>query len=462
MSFPNLRGPHRVGLVASLRGAISRVGLYWRVARGVADESLSSADEAHPFEIASLLILSTAVAIPLTGLLALIESFATTSQHPWIRVAGLAPSLLIGLICLAALTWTALRAEASPAPERLFALSMIAIVPGIMVAVVATAGLFTTITTAIEATSTTSTAFWRAALYFLWSAVDSIPLLEVSDLTGWTQEPPAAPGVATWMALFLKLVLLVPLVRVIAASYAWARDRHRASDENAGARRPEERFDDDESIQVSLMLLAWIVVTFVATVAYLRWMGAPTSALPELVGDWLPASVTLASRTLDLTWVPSAVQWIGLAALLWFAGMVLLGFVVRAVGTRSPTAAGILLIDLLALIVTGTLLAALLLGRLVQSGLGDVKPDMPSNPGVGTAIECLVWPLVDGLPLVGVTDTLGWQPVHSFSGVFVGLVQVGYRPGSSGPLSRSPGWSSTCRVGCRILRSRRPRSSPGT
>jgi undecaprenyl-diphosphatase len=59
------------------------------------------------------------------------------------------------------------------------------LVPGVLLAVVATAGVFTTVTTATEATDPTTMAFWRAALYFLCAEIASaVVVLVIKNLIG--------------------------------------------------------------------------------------------------------------------------------------------------------------------------------------------------------------------------------------------------------------------------------------
>jgi hypothetical protein len=361
----------------------------------------------------------------------------------WLRVGA----VLVGLAALAAVIALMVRwylrhraAQDDPFP-MLTALVLSAVATGL--AVVAFAGVATLVWRAGLAApprSATPPGYARVERSYLWILVDSVPVLDLPQRLGWVDPLPLAGLAADVVRLVYRFVLLVPLIRVAQATYAWAKSSWlRAYERRTTTLELINRDLAEEPEWVGTPGISSGVPTWRAPatrhVRRRAWHGVNLTGTGQLVLAGLAVLAVMGSGYLPRLpalarlwpgggpavsvagWLATGLSWLLAAWLVvrWFRSIPRRGEDLIELPLSSVTVVTV------AWIIQIICAAAALLNPLVRAGLTTATP---VRGGPTTLLEILAWQVTDVLPGPNIVEGLHWRRPGSLDGLVAGLVEI--------------------------------------
>ena len=390
-----------------------RATRYFQVLARSTDRALDPLEENFRETWPSFVAISVLVAIPVTGCVRGAHMVTVNSEHTSLVWLGLLPGVLISATSLAALGWATLRRAAQP--ERAYTVGLLASAVATLVTVESVAGVTAALwhSGAIMSRPDAEPSLWASERYFLWQLLQSFPFLELEGSFRWREPKEHLGAVGASGVIALKLVLLLPLTRLVVSGYWWLRTKPSRAARGGGA--------------------AWIVVAGAVVGALLTYgsllaIWTPDAPLARLLEDQLPPDMELGGHTIPLGWVELGVSWACVAVLMWLCG--LLGLAVLVLVSQQHDeirSLAAVFTAILLLLPVATVLAAVATLLAVESGLAHSVPELPADAPVAVAVESQLWGLADAIPFLDIPETFRWRRPHHFTGWPVGLVGVGFK-----------------------------------
>ncbi|SEC52217.1 hypothetical protein SAMN04489727_4057 [Amycolatopsis tolypomycina] len=377
---------------------------------------LTSVGERHTDVLPALVLVSAVVAVPVTGLVRLLQTFTVTSPDPVTAVLGVLPGALLSVAGLGAVLWAF--GNVKQAATRAYGVGLLASVLTPLLTIEATAGVVTVLWRhgALAARPGSGPGLWASERYFVWHALDAVPFLEIEDTFAWPEPAELSGTAAGTIVVALKVVLLLPMARLLVSAYWWVRNRE--------STLTGEDFGDD----VAALPAVWTLLLALPAYAGAWFLWPPESPLARWLRDHVPQSVDVARVRVPLGWVLPAAQWLVLAVLLVVCGFFGL-WVITAAFFRHNSAwwalvavAGVLLWAHLALVLTAS---AVLLS--VRSGIAAAVPPLPADAPVTVGVGDQLWGFANAVPGLDITQTTHWTRRHVFTGWPVGVLTLGFR-----------------------------------
>ncbi|TDQ00829.1 hypothetical protein [Labedaea rhizosphaerae] len=361
-------------------------------------------------------LMSAVLAIPVTGLVRVVQMFTVTGSRLWLGVLGVLPGFVLAVVSLVAVIWAF--GSAKQAGARAYGVGLLVSVLAPVLAVEATAGIVTLLWRhgAIVAAHGAAPGLWASERFFLWHTLDAIPFLEIGDTFGWGEPTDLAGGAPSWIVVGLKLLVLIPLARLLVSAFWWLRAKE--------SRTPGDEFWLDSPAGFLMPLLGVTAAAY----AFLIWLWPSDSWLARLLDDLVPASVDVAGRHLPLAWVTPSVQWLVGGLLLMFGvflGMNLIIMLFARFESVTAMAAAVLMTLLwmhIALIMTAAVVILF-----VRGGIATATPPLPPDAPLTAGIGDQVWGFVNAVPGLDIPKTTHWTRHHAFSGWPVGVLTLGLR-----------------------------------
>jgi hypothetical protein len=372
--------------------------------------------ETHQSSLPVFVLLSVALAIPVTAMVRVIQMLMVTSSQLWLGILGVIPGALLAVLSLSAVMWAFGSAKKEGA--RAYGVGLLASALAPLLAVESTAGIVTLLWRhgAIIGKAGSIAGLWPSERYFLWHTLDAIPFLKISETFGWGEPMELAGGAAGWIVVGLKVAVLIPLARLMVSAFWWVRAR-------------ESKVDGDDFWldEPAEYLSAFLVMT-AGAYAFVIFLWPRHAWLARLLDDHVPASVDVFGQHIALAWVTPSVRWLVLGLLLVFcvyAGAFLIGLLFarfESVVTSLAAVGGVLLWLHVALVLTA---AATIL--FVRSGVATTTPPLPADPPLTAGIGDQVWNFVNAIPGLDIPKTTHWTRRYAFSGWPVGVLTLGLR-----------------------------------
>lgn len=275
-----------------------------------------------------------------------------------------------------------------------------------------------------------------ARLFFLWQVADTLPVFAVPDTLGW-KEPQLGLVAAGVLTLLLKVLLVLPLIRIAVAAF-------RLVDENDGADplryrlfaprgRQEQpdgaaRFDPLRAAGRSIRRIVLCGVALALALTVCNWMGPTTAWLAARLPGSLGRGVRSAGGAVLTALGPRGVQAVvlmGLAALLSVATVRIVYRLVRvnlAEMSGVVAGAGVLAASLAALLLV---LSSAVVWDLLLTCLIAGRPPMIE---AFWHLEWYAWHVFDVVPELTVPGALDWSrpatPRESWSGPLLLVVKL--------------------------------------
>ncbi|HET6710860.1 hypothetical protein [Amycolatopsis sp.] len=386
-----------------------------RLPRGIAAgyarswHQLTSVGERHTDVLPALVLVSALIAVPVTGLVRLLQTFTVTSPRPVTAFLGVLPGALLSVAGLGAVLWAF--GNVKQAAARAYGVGLLASVLTPLLTVEATAGIVTLLWRhgGLTARPGSVPGLWASERYFLWHTLDAVPFLEVEDTFAWPEPAELSGTAAGTIVVALKVVLLLPMARLLVSAYWWVRNRESTL---AGE-------DIGEDAEVAAVPAVWTLLLAVPAYAGAWFLWPPEAPLARWLRDHVPQA---------LGWVTPVAQWLTLAVLLLLCGFFGLWVIVAAFFRHNSAwwalvaVAGVLLWAHLALVLTAS---AVLLS--VRSGLAAAVPPLPPDAPVAVGIGDQLWGFANAVPGLDITETTHWTRRHVFTGWPVGVITLGFR-----------------------------------
>jgi hypothetical protein len=391
-----------------------RTTRYFRVLARSTNRALDPMEESFTETWPSLVVISMLVAIPVTGCVRGAHMLTVSSDNLWLVCIGLLPGMMISFASLTALAWASVRRNVQP--ERAYVVGLLASAVATLVTVEWVAGVTTALWHAGEISSQPDAApsLWASERYYVWHLLQSFPFFDLERSFGWTEPNGYLGVVAGGAVIALRVVLLLPLARLGISGYWWLRTKPHTSGWSDGG--------------APWIFVAWALVAALLTYGCLVAIWSPDSLLSRVLDDHLPGRVELWQQTLSLGWIEEAAQWICLAALIWFCGLLGGGLLMEVSHEHDEIRSLVaIFVGTLLLLAVGAVLAGASTLLLVNSGLAHSVPAVPAGAPVTVAVESQLWGLADAIPFLNIPRTVHWERPYAFSGWPVGLVSVTFK-----------------------------------
>ncbi|MEU0885884.1 hypothetical protein ABZ345_45535 [Lentzea sp. NPDC005914] len=389
---------------------------YFRILFQFTNRALDPMDEGLTDAWPAVVFLSALVALPVTALVRGAHMLTLSHHNNLIVLIGLLPGFIISAISLTALTWGSRQAQRAARPERAYVIGLLASVVALLVTVESVAGILAALwhLGVITSQPGVTPSLWSSERYFIWHILKSFPFLKIDQAFNWG-EPRGPGGIFTGVSVvIIKIVLLLPLLRIAKGAYWWLRTKPNREYES----------DDFELNRVPVILLGALLLSW----GYLTIIWPPNSIATRKLEEYLPDSVEVASRNISLDWIPATIQWLPLGVMMvacWTIGLALLLAVYGSM--ESIWSITLVIVSVLLWIPLLTVLSAAASLLLVRSGLANSVPPLPANTQITVGLENLLWGFFDAVPALDITRTLHWERPPVFAGWQVGLISMMFR-----------------------------------
>lgn len=430
---PHERRPARLPTFrASVRSPVTTA---WRAARWVGRAVAIELDDV-PGDLVFFFRRSLAFGVLSFGCVHLLGWWAVSSDGTIGQVLGVGLAMAVAALSLLTLAWVFWQILARPDEPAPYVIATLGSASTVGVSIAA----FGSLTTVLAQRGRLATGGEGApsllemeALY-LWNLLDSIPVLGVTEALHW--DPPVVMLDASGGALVLtfKVLLLVPLVRVLVAGLhqlvstltSMAGRAPNLAGLREGSQWPAKRsFRALLVVMIAVGVVLWTVTSW----AVLELVVRRSSVADVWLSSVVPARIDVAGASISTSWWPVALDIVGawvVASMAWAVADPIADSEVFA-GAHSGLSAVALGAMLVWLFVLATMAASAVALVLLHVGAAHASTDMTAAGEVGTTLEWFSWHLVDALPLLDVTSTLHWTLDGDYTDRWTGLVLVAMR-----------------------------------
>ncbi|MBE8522128.1 hypothetical protein ILP97_32375 [Amycolatopsis sp. H6(2020)] len=379
---------------------------------------LTSVGERYTDVLPALVAVSALIAVPVTGLIRVLQMFTVTSPHWATAILGVLPGALLSLASLGAVLWAF--GNVKQAAARAYGVGLLASVLAPLLTVEATAGIVTVLWRhgVLAGQPGSVPGLWASERYFVWHTLDAIPFLEIEDTFAWPEPHELSGTAAGSIVVALKVVLLLPMARLLASAYWWVRNRE--------SKLAGDDFGDEADLTASAAL--WTLLLTLPAYAGVLFLWPPEAPLARWLRDHVPKSVDVARVRVPLGWVTPSLQWLTLVVLLLLCGFFGLAVIVAAFVRHNSAwwaalaVVGVLLWTHLALVLTAS---TVLLS--VRTGWATAVPPLPPGAPLTTGVGDQLRGFANAIPGLDITKTTHWARRYVFTGWPVGVITLGFR-----------------------------------
>ena len=379
------------------------------------------------------LIVGTAATAAVLVVLHVIQAAGLATGSAALAALPVGVAITVPAGCLAVLLWLLRQTRLIPGQPG-YALAVVFSVATLCVGAEALAGLTTLLWQhgVIRPTMPGRPSLWRSEGHYLWNVLGSVPLLAAPQTLGWRDPQPFADHASGALLLAFKVAIIAPLIRLGLSGYQFLEDRraHAIAERHRKARarlasaqqpgklrsyRGPTRQPSPGEVWGFLAVRAVALIAAAAAVAVLFNAGYLVNR--RLVGLLRPG-ISIGSAHLSLAWLPTAVQWLILVALI-----VAIRHAVRYLPyspagpdyarTMAVAAGSILVYVWLLALLTLTFAAASL--ALLHIGVAAARPGIPPGGQLRAAVDWYAWVMADSLPGPNIPATLNWPLPYRFT-----------------------------------------------
>jgi hypothetical protein len=413
----------------------------------------SQSEEVAPGEWWYFLGWSLAIGAALIAFTHLLESTAVNSDNQIWRAVVVGFGLMLGGLGIALLAWVYWQIQLDPEDRKPYFIALLSSVATVGICTAAFAGLTTILYQAgaiIADSGSEAVSLWTVETYYLWHLVETVPLLGATQILHWDRPVAFTDPWSGALLLAFKILLLIPLVRVILSGFRLLQSRllsviERSGNTWPGLLRRAEFFSRDEMSPTSSPVLSklidmawglWFVVLVIAPPLFaygiLTLAVRQDSPLDQWLEQHVPVRVDLLVISIPTSWFPIALDvaatWL-IVASVWSIGDEAIGEYDYFFGRYSPRRilGGILLscwVLLLAIAAASSITLTLL-----HAGLARTDSPLPPTEEVNASIQWYAWHLAEAIPVLDATQTLNWSIQIEFLDRWTGLLLMLLRIG---------------------------------
>jgi hypothetical protein len=351
------------------------------------------------------------LACALLASLVLMRTLGTDGKH-FIRslmcIAPAATFSLIGILILARIYWMLARRGSSDTADAVYAI--IYAFPITILALETFAGLTELLWSRglLFSTSALHPDMWTTERFYAWHLTNAIPVLDVPKTLGWNRPVTFTGYWSGVLLLVFKIVLLLPLLGIITASYQLLRDRQINQTRKLEKRYPQHHYRSSPYLLPIHLLLPGAVLMIGPVIAYI--------ILRFLVSDSSPINRWLVFNS-PVTWAWDAIQILGIACILLQVARAhfiqnLSTKVVYAMGGMQSSA--LVVMRRIRSLILATLAACAVTIALPASGVVHAVPALQQGDDVAATIEWYSWHLADTIPFIEAPQSLNWSLQFEF------------------------------------------------
>lgn len=374
----------------------------------------------------------------IVGVVRLVQTFTLDGPAVlgWLAVS---PGLFLTAAGVAVLVWAAWHIHLDPDHLRPYVVLALSAFFIICVAIETFAGLTTLLVEQGHLASRVhaGSSLWAAERYYVWQLLDSIPALDGTRTLDW-HEPGFSPSrLSGSLLLAFRVLLIVPMVHLAVASYRYVtnrwtshveRNRHRPRRHQQRREVPAKDIGNRAPPPPPWVAAMAMVGCAVGAYVALALLIAPSSFVMRWVTEWTAEPVHVLGRDVAVAWVPVGLQWLVLVVLTSQILSLLELFADSEFLAPSSlvTIAGAL-VALVAFLAVVTFVIAGVLIALHNMGVGSVEPTLPAGHEASSAIQSVLWPLADSVPLLDVPGSFNWSLHYRFVDHWSGGVLLVHR-----------------------------------
>lgn len=394
-------------------------------------------DRSHPTEWLTILGWAAGTGAGVVVVARLIHML-TLDAHPAVAITAVSVVGVGAIACLAGLFWASWRLRRSADDPAPFLLALGISVAAIGVCTEAFAGLTTLLWRLGVLSAVGPPSLWRTEEFYLWHLVDSIPLLDVQEGFQWPEPLTFAPP-GGGLLLAYKLLLLVPLVRIVIGSYrslsrhvlAKETDRQRLIER--GVLRPTfwhpvvASVPRNRAAELSLVIAVPLAAAWPAALGLLLMplVFESGTGLDGLVHGWLGDS--------DLAFLRTAPQLIAAMTLVVGAGGLM-----TELWENAPVRRGVDVLLTIGFWIgaagLGIIAAAAVNLALLHVGLATPAQPLPPGEHVTSTLATYAWHVTAALPGPDIPATLGWSMPPGFTDRWSSLLILAAKAVAAGVL----------------------------
>jgi hypothetical protein len=413
---------------------------------------LSQAESDVPDEWPYFLGWSLAISVGIIGGVQLVEWVAISTGNQFTRAVGVGFGLILGGLGIALLAWIYWRIQLDPEERKPYVVAMLSSLATVGVCTAAFAGLTTMLWQHGVITAEPASAapgLWRVEAYYLWHLIDAVPLLSATEAVRWERPVVFSDPWSGGLLLAFKVLLLIPLLRVILSGFRlvqsiWLSLAEHASGKwrkvlrDSGTMPPEKWTVDPHSfvqklavaargLAVVIVLIGLPLVVYGVLVLVVR----RSSLLDRWVADHVPGELELFGVSASTSWLPIAMDvagaWLVLAIAWGIADELMTEYedFLEKFSTRRTVTAIFLSCWLLLL---ATMAAGAVTLTLLHAGPAKTDAQLLPSEEVSASIQWYAWHLADTIPVLDVPETLNWtidvEFVDRWSGMLLVLMRI--------------------------------------
>jgi hypothetical protein len=396
-------------------------------------------DEEVPAYFPFFLGWSVAVGVVVVGVVHLTAWWAVSAGSVAFQVVGVGIGMTLAALSLVLLGWVYWRIHLDPEDRRPYLVAILASAATVGVCTAAFAALTTLLIRhgVIDTVQGETPELTEVEALYLWHLVDAVPILGVTGALHW--EPPVTLSDPSGGALLLvfKVLLLIPLVRVLLAGFRLVL----ATLVSLGSRSPKlplprrrtglevaEQPVTNPALKALLLALglAGILLWTAAAFAVLELVVRRSSIVDDWVDGHVPGTVQGFGLLVSTSWLPLALDVAGAWVVIAMAWAIAdesmdIDVFVREHSRGSTAGVAGLVLWLFGLSVLGATAVTL---TLLHAGLAETTTQLSGTNEVGATLEWFSWHLVDAIPVLDVTNTLGWTIQVEYVDPWTGVVLV--------------------------------------
>lgn len=423
---------------------------YWEDLRRYSRARLTEAEDdvsEWPYFLGRSLIISAV----LIGGVQLVEWLTVDASQQFVRVIGVGFGLILAALGIAVLAWIYWRIQVDPEDLKPYVVAMLSSLATVGVCTAAFAGLTTELwrqgVVAAESAGVTP-GLWRVEAYYLWHLIDAVPLLDAPETVRWEQPVVFSDPWSGGLLLAFKILLLIPLIRVILSGFRLVQSRWLAAAERPDTWRHRvlgSRINSpaapttgshpvvhDLAVAAQRLLLVIVMIGLpVLVYAVLELVVRRASLLDRWVSDHVPGELELFGVSASTSWLPIAMDVAGawlVVAIAWSIADELMTeyeYFLEGYSVRRTAAAIFLSCWLLLL---ATMAAAAVALALLHAGPAKTDARLVPAQEVNASLQWFAWHLADTIPVLDVTQTLNWtigvEYVDRWTGVLLLLMRT--------------------------------------
>jgi hypothetical protein len=368
--------------------------------------------------------------------LVLVHALGTDGEHFIRSLVCIAPAAvlsLIGLWVLVQAYWELVRSD----PDTIDVVLVVALFafPVMLMTLETFAGLTTLLWDRglLSSTSALHPNLLTMEKLYAWHVMDAFPVLDITKTLGWNAPIAFSDHWSGVLLLMFKVVLLVPLLGVLTASYQIFQDRRiqrlevpktEDSDSTEGEHPSFLLIVGESTAALARYLISWLWQMRYPIVAYVAILFLVSGSSP--LNRWLVS-------TLGTGYVSTAMHILGVAVVLVLTVRAVF-FSIPPIETGIVSMGGDVLFSVSSVmrrtrgLIMATLLACTITVVFLPAGVSHAVPMLQAGDEVPATVAWYSWHLADAIPFVEAPQSLNWslnsEFVDSLSRVLLLLLKI--------------------------------------